>query len=109
VVPAPRRLSCDCRVRARVQDGWSCLHRASEGGHLEVVKYLFDQVGGKELLMLTDKVSACGVRVCVFAGQMMMWAGCGDSEVCMLGQANVCVVFVVCIDEMHVWIGARRH
>ena len=30
--------------------------RASYGGHMEVVKYLYD-LGGKELLMMTRKVS----------------------------------------------------
>ncbi len=54
------RMSCDCRVCVRVQDGLSCLHAASFEGHFEVVKYLHE-AGGKELLMLTDKVSACGV------------------------------------------------
>jgi hypothetical protein len=51
-------------VCVRVQYRGSCLGAASQYGHLEVVKYLLDQEGGKELLMLTDKVSACGVRVC---------------------------------------------
>jgi hypothetical protein len=35
---------------------------ASFEGRLEVVKYLHE-AGGKELLMLIDVVSACGVRV----------------------------------------------
>jgi hypothetical protein len=39
-----------------MQSGGSCLIRASEGGHVEVVKYLYD-LGGKELLMMTDYVS----------------------------------------------------
>ena len=49
------------------QKGRTCLHATSEGGHLEVVRYLYD-VGGKALLMSTDKVSvtAC-VCVCVCA------------------------------------------
>jgi hypothetical protein len=40
-----------------VQDGQSCLMNTVQKGHLEVVKYLV-KVGGKELLMLVDKVCA---------------------------------------------------
>ena len=29
-------------VDAVARDGWTCLHTASSGGHLEVVKYLVD-------------------------------------------------------------------
>jgi hypothetical protein len=36
----------------------TCLMRASRGGHMEVVKYLYD-LGGKELLMMRNNVSAC--------------------------------------------------
>ncbi len=39
-----------------LQIGWTCLMSASEGGHLEVVKYLYD-LGGKELLMMRSDVS----------------------------------------------------
>jgi hypothetical protein len=68
-----QRMSCDCRVRACVQERKSCLHMASMYAPLEVVKYLHE-AGGKELLMLTDKVSACGVRVwCV--RMCVLWAG----------------------------------
>jgi hypothetical protein len=54
----------DCQVlcwthgnadRRGAQRGWSCLMSAADNGHLEVVKYLVE-VGGKELLMLVDKV-----------------------------------------------------
>jgi hypothetical protein len=41
--------------RHNAQRGWSCLMVAAHSGHLEVVKYLVE-VGGKELLMLVDKV-----------------------------------------------------
>jgi hypothetical protein len=37
------------------QDGQSCLVLAVYEGHFEVMKYLIE-VGGKELLMLVDKV-----------------------------------------------------
>ena len=38
-----------------VQNGTSCLNIAAEEGQLEVAKYLAEK-GGRELLMLTDKV-----------------------------------------------------
>ena len=41
----------------RLQEGHSCLHGACLEGHVEVAKYLVE-VGGKELLMLRDNVSA---------------------------------------------------
>ncbi len=44
----------------------------------------------------------------VFAGQMMMWAGCGDSEVCMLALCMPGKCVCVCVDEMLVWIGTRH-
>ncbi len=54
-----------------MQDGQSCLIWASKGGHLDVVKYLYER-GRKELLMKMDKVSwdvasdvALGMCVCV--------------------------------------------
>ncbi len=43
-------------VRTPVQDGTSCLYMASQNGHFGVVKHLCE-IGGKELLMLTDYVS----------------------------------------------------
>jgi hypothetical protein len=46
----------------RLQRGETCLISASKGGHIEVVKYLCE-VGGKELVMMTDMVSA----ECLFA------------------------------------------
>ena len=39
-----------------MQSGKTCLMAASLGGHMEVVRYLYD-LGGKELLMVTDRVS----------------------------------------------------
>ncbi len=36
--------------------------RASQAGHIEVVEYLHD-VGGRELLMMTDHVSVWDVRL----------------------------------------------
>ncbi len=50
-----------------VQKDRSCLHWASKGGHLDVVKYLHE-CGGKKLLMQTDDVSwdvASDMCVCV--------------------------------------------
>jgi hypothetical protein len=44
--------------RRDVQKGWSCLINAARSGQLAVVKYLVE-VGGKELLMLEDKVCIC--------------------------------------------------
>jgi hypothetical protein len=89
-------------VCVRVQNGWSCLYIACYNAHLEAVKYLCE-VGGKELLMLKDNVSACGVRVvcaCVFvSGQMMVWAGVGTLRcVCWrcVCQANVRVCVSGC-------------
>jgi hypothetical protein len=43
-------------LHVHVQSRVSCICTACYNGHLEVVKYLCEQ-GGKELLMLTDKVS----------------------------------------------------
>ncbi len=45
---------------AHVQNGASCLCIACQEAHLEVVKYLCEQ-GGKELLMLTSKVTVLRV------------------------------------------------
>jgi hypothetical protein len=73
-------------VCVRVQDTKSCLYAASDKGKLEVVKYLHE-AGGKELLMLTDKVSACSVRV---------WCVCVSARfggVC----AFVCICVFVCV------------
>ena len=52
------------------QNGISCLFKASQNGHLEVVKHLVER-GGEALLMMTDKVSedagcVVGWLVCVF-------------------------------------------
>jgi hypothetical protein len=47
---------CVTVTLAYVQNGASCLFLACQEGHLEVVKYLYEQ-GGKELLMLTINVS----------------------------------------------------
>jgi hypothetical protein len=47
--------------RRNAQKGWSCLINPVHKGQLEVVKYLVE-VGGKELLMLVDKVCA---RACI--------------------------------------------
>jgi hypothetical protein len=41
--------------RIAQEKSWQCLLPAAHKGHLEVVKYLVE-VGGKELLMLVDKV-----------------------------------------------------
>jgi hypothetical protein len=48
---------CVTMALAPGQDGKSCLYMACQQGHLVVVKYLCRQ-GGKQLLMLTEKVSA---------------------------------------------------
>jgi hypothetical protein len=39
-----------------MQEGWTCLHIASNTGKLDVVESLVE-VGGKQLLMQTDYVS----------------------------------------------------
>ena len=58
-------LLCDCDACA-VQNGWSCLTRASRNGHLDVVKHLCE-VGGETLLMLTHKVrERVAVLLCVY-------------------------------------------
>jgi hypothetical protein len=44
----------------RLQDGRSCLDRACQGGHFDVVKYLCE-VGGRELVMATASVSGFGL------------------------------------------------
>ena len=68
--------------RVCVQNGWSCLHKACEKGHLDVVKYLCEHVGEK-LLMLTDKVSELGgMRVCAWL------------SVCM---DSICVYVFICV------------
>jgi hypothetical protein len=44
---------------------------ASVGGHTEIVKYLCE-VGGKELVMMTDKVSACVlIHACIFVKMLI--------------------------------------
>jgi hypothetical protein len=58
-------LLCDCDA-CIVQNGWSCLLKASQNGHLDVVKHLCE-VGGETLLMLTDKVRGrVAVLLCVY-------------------------------------------
>ncbi len=46
----------------RLQDGLTCLMKACEGGHLDVVKYVCE-IGGKELVMAKRKVSC--LKSCV--------------------------------------------
>ena len=56
--------------------------RASEGGHMEVVKYLYD-LGGKELLMMTSEVS---VQMHVWRRGHTCVQGCSDAG--MLSRAH---------------------
>ena len=55
---------CVTMRRVRVQDNVSCLWVACQEGHLSVVEHLCVR-GGKELLMLTNKVER--MRVCAHA------------------------------------------
>jgi hypothetical protein len=41
---------------ARLQDGWSCVNIACDHNQFKIVVYLCE-CGGKDLLMLLDKVS----------------------------------------------------
>ena len=45
-----------CSDRQQSQDGKAFVHAACEGGHMEVVRYLYD-VGGKEQLLMSNHVS----------------------------------------------------
>jgi hypothetical protein len=58
---------------ACAQDGESCLYKACRQGHLEVVKYLYEQ-GGKELLMLRRNVSRLWACACALASVLCLVA-----------------------------------
>ena len=57
---------------------------ASAGGHMEVVKYLYD-LGGKELLMMTDEVSVW-MHVWMRGCRHACVQGCSDAG--MLSRAH---------------------
>ncbi len=63
-----------------LQYGETCLMLASKGGHMEIVRYLYD-VGGKELLMMTDEVSV-NMYVCYRLVDMVA---------CRLAMLQVCL------------------
>ncbi len=60
----PRLPDSVCNNMRCVQAEETCLNTACEGGNLEIVQYLCEH-GGKELLMLTNKVSNCMSIVCM--------------------------------------------
>jgi hypothetical protein len=72
--------------RRDAQEGWLCLLFAACSGQLAVVKYLVE-VGGKELLMLVDKVCA---REC-----KCICSSCALCK-CISSSARSCVGCVVC-------------
>ncbi len=91
---------------ACVQDGISCLHTASWGGHLEVVKYLCEQ-GGKELLMLTDKVSGLWDVCAGICSDVWLCATCGFACVCTCSFIVGCMYLLTKVKvpvDMHVHI-----
>ena len=94
--------SCAC-----LQDGWSCLHVACEKGHVDVAKLLCE-VGGEQLLMLTDNVrlECCSVVCC----------GCKHGFPCVCTVVDACVrhacerrdVWIVWISELRIVLCIRR-
>jgi hypothetical protein len=89
--------ACYMYVRARAQDGWTCLHVASEKGHVEVVKYLHEH-GSKSLVAQANNVrdSRWSFRICLVCVRLSNLFGlCPSVE--SVWFVSVCRICLVCV------------